>query len=129
MKYVLSDVAGENFLLADGNFTEELDFAERFSFDAAQVRMAELGAEGCHVKIVETHGRKRKLSEAMVDRITASLDRLEEQWEGKTIGIGYEVDVEVGRIILTLEPEGHPEHALEVSVDIANIRAGMGEDN
>lgn len=129
MKYVLSDIAGQHFRLASGDWTEEMDRAERFSFDAAQVRLEELAADGVHAKIVETHGRKRKTSEAMVDRITAALDRLEEQWEGKTIGIGYEVDVEVGQIILTLEPDGEPELSLNISVDISGVFVGAGDEN
>jgi hypothetical protein len=129
MKYVLSDVAGEHFRLASGDWTEEVDRAERFSYDAAQVRLEELAAEGVHAKIVETHGRKRKTSEAIVGRVTQALDRLETQWEGKTIGIGYEVDVEVGQIILTLEPEGEPELSLNISVDISGVLVGTGDEN
>ena len=108
---------------------EEVDRAERFSYDAAQVRLEELAGEGVHTRIVETHGRKRKTSEAMVDRVTQALDRLEGQWEGKTIGIGYEVDVEVGQIILTLEPEGEPELSLNISVDISGVFVGVGDEN
>jgi hypothetical protein len=115
--------------MADGMWCEEVDLAERFSFDAAQVRVEELLAEGVHTRIVETHGRKRKTSEAIVDRVTKALDRLEGQWEGKTIGIGYEVDVEVGQIILTLEPEGEPELALNISVDISGVFVGIGDEN
>ena len=129
MKYVLSDPAGESFRMASGVWTEEVDRAERFSFDAAQVRLQEIAAEGVDAKIVETHGRKRKTSESMVDRVTKSLDRLEMQWEGKTIGIGYEVDVEVGQIILTLEPDGEPHLSLNISVDIAGVMVGVGEEN
>jgi hypothetical protein len=129
MKYVLSDIAGENFRLADGNWTDEVDKAERFSFDAAQVRLEELAGEGIHAKAVETHGRKRKTSESIVNRVTKSLDKLERQWEGKTIGIGYEVDVEVGQIILTLEPDGEPELSLNISVDISGVFVGVGDEN
>jgi hypothetical protein len=129
MKYVLSDPTGENFRMASGVWTEEIDRAERFSYDAAQVRLQEIAAEGIDARIVETHGRKRKTSESMVDRVTQALDRLEMQWEGKTIGIGYEVDVEVGQIILTLEPEGEPHLSLNISVDIAGVMVGVGEEN
>jgi len=129
MKYVLSDVAGENFRMADGMWCEEVDLAERFSFDAAQVRVEELLAEGVHTRIVETHGRKRKTSESIVNRVTRALDRLEQQWEGKTIGIGYEVDVEVGHIILTLQPEDQPELSLNVTVDISGVFVGVGDEN
>lgn len=129
MKYVLSDDGGHVFRMASGDWTDEMDRAERFSFDAAQVRLEELAADGIACKIVETHGRKRKTSEAIVDRITRALDRLEEQWEGKTIGIGYEVDVEVGQIILTLEPDGEPELSLNISVDISGVFVGVGDEN
>jgi len=129
MKYVLSDVAGEHFRMADGMWCEEVDLAERFSFDAAQVRVEELLAEGVHTRIVETHGRKRKTSESIVNRVTRALDKLEAQWEGKTIGIGYEVDVEVGHIILTLQPEDQPELSLNVTVDISGVFVGVGDEN
>jgi fibronectin type 3 domain-containing protein len=129
MKYVLSDVAGENFRMADGMWCEEVDLAERFSFDAAQVRVEELLAEGVHTRIVETHGRKRKTSESIVGRVTRALDKLEQQWEGKTIGIGYEVDVEVGHIILTLQPDDQPELSLNVTVDISGVFVGVGDEN
>jgi hypothetical protein len=129
MKYVLSDVAGENFRMADGMWAEEVDLAERFTFDAAQVRAAELEAEGVHTRIVETHGRKRKTSESIVGRVTRALDKLEQQWEGKTIGIGYEVDVEVGHIILTLQPDDQPELSLNVTVDISGVFVGVGDEN
>jgi hypothetical protein len=129
MKYVLSDVAGENFRMADGMWCEEVDLAERFSFDAAQVRVEELLAEGVHTRIVETHGRKRKTSESIVTRVTRALDKLEQQWEGKTIGIGYEVDVEVGHIILTLQPDDQPELSLNVTVDISGVFVGVGDEN
>jgi hypothetical protein len=129
MKYVLSDVAGEHFRMADGMWAEEVDLAERFTFDAAQVRVEELLAEGVHTRIVETHGRKRKTSESIVNRVTRALDRLEAQWEGKTIGIGYEVDVEVGHIILTLQPDDQPELSLNVTVDISGVFVGVGDEN
>ena len=129
MKYVLSDVAGENYRCADGMWSESLDDAERFDHDAAKVRQEELLAAGVHTRIVETHGRKRKTSESIVNRVTKSLDKLERQWEGKTIGIGYEVDVEVGQIILTLEPDGEPELSLNISVDISGVFVGVGDEN
>jgi hypothetical protein len=129
MKYVLSDIAGQHFRLADGMWSEEIDLAERFSFDAAQVRIEELAAEGVHCKAVETHGRKRKTSESIVNRVTKALDKLERQWVGKTIGIGYEVDVEVGQIILTLEPDGEPQLSLNISVDISGVFVGVGDEN
>lgn len=55
--------------------------------------------------------------------------RLEQQWEGKTIGIGYEVDVEVGHIILTLQPDDQPELSLNVTVDISGVFVGVGDEN
>jgi hypothetical protein len=129
MKYVLSDVAGENYRCADGMWSESLDDAERFDHDAAKVRQEELLTAGVHTRIVETHGRKRKTSEAMVMRVSKGLDAVERAWAGKTIGIGYEADVEVGRIVLTLQPEDSPQDALRISVDVANIWIGEGEEN
>jgi hypothetical protein len=127
MKYVLAD--GDNYRQADGGFTDEIDHAERFSHDAAVVRRDELAMEGVDTRIVETSGRKRKTTEAMVMRISGNLDKLERKWVGKTIGIGYDVDVEVGRINLTLEPEGEPENALVVHIDVADIMIGQGDEN
>jgi hypothetical protein len=127
MRYVLTD--GELYRQADGQWTEGIDRAERFSWDAAVVRRDELAAAGQCSRIVETHGRSRKASEAMVARITRSLDAIERAWEGKTIGIGYECDVEAGRVNLTFEPEGEPEHAVTVHVDIADIVTGTGDEN
>jgi hypothetical protein len=129
MRYVLTDVAGENYRLADGKWTSQIDEAERFEYDAAVVRQEELMAEDCHTRVVETHGRSRKLSESMIMRITKALGYLEEQWEGKTIGIGYECDVEAGRINLILEPDGEPELCLQVNVDISNVLVGQGDGN
>lgn len=129
MKYVLSDVAGEHYRRPDGMWSESLDDAERFDFDAAKVRQEGLVADGVHTRIVETHGRKRKTSEAMVMRVSRGLDAIERAWVGKTIGIGYEADVEAGRIVLVLQPEDSPQHSLRVSVDVANIWIGEGEEN
>lgn len=127
MKYVLEH-KGE-YRQADGAWTDEIDHAERFSHDAAVVRRDELAMEGVATRIVETTGRKRKTTEAMVMRITSNLDKLEQAWVGKTIGIGYDIDVEVGRINLVFEPEGEPENALVVHVDVADILIGQGDDN
>lgn len=129
MKYVLTDVAGENYRRADGYWSDDIDDAERFDHDAAAVRKEELEAEECYTKIVETHGRKRHRSEAMMMRTTAVLAKLEEAWRGKTIGIGYECDVEAGRINLIFEPDGHPELAVQVNTDIANVCVGEGDEN
>lgn len=129
MRYVLTDVAGEHYRQPDGMWSESLDDAERFEFDAAKVRQEELAAADVHTRIVETNGRKRKTSEAMVMRLSKGLDAIERAWAGKTIGIGYEADVEVGRIVLTLQPEDSPQDALRISVDVANVWIGEGEEN
>lgn len=127
MKYVLTD--GENYRCADGSWTDNLDEAERFSHDAAVVRRDELGAEGVDTQIVETSGRSRKNTEAMVLRITRGLEAIERAWEGKTIGIGFDCDVEVGRINLVFQPEDEPESAVVVHVDVADILIGAGPEN
>lgn len=129
MKYVLTDAAGQQYRRADGSWSESLDDAERFDFDTAKVRQEELAESGLRTDIVETHGRKRKTSEAMVLRVTRALDAIERAWIGKTIGIGYEADVEAGRIVLTLQPDECPHEAVRVSVDVANIWVGEGEEN
>lgn len=129
MKYVLTDVAGENYRRADGMWSESADDAERFDFDAAKVRQEELLGEDCHTVVVETHGRSRKRSEAMVLRVSASLEHLEQQWEGKTIGIGFECDVEAGRMNIVLQPTGRPDLCLQMNLDVANILVGRGGEN
>lgn len=129
MKYVLTDVAGENYRMADGSWSESIDEAERFDHDAAMVRREELIVDGCHTQVVETHGRKRKTTESMAMRVSAALAALEEKWKGKTIGIGYDIDVEAGRFNLIFEPEGEPEFAIQVNTDVANILVGEGDQN
>lgn len=127
MKYVLSD--GAQYRRADGSWTENLDEAERFSHDAAVVRRDELAGGGVETRIVETSGRSRKNTEAMLLRVTRNLESLERAWHGKTIGIGFDCDVEVGRVDLVFEPEGEPENALVVHVDVSNILIGRGDEN
>lgn len=127
MRYVLTD--GESYRRADGGWSETPDDAERFSWDAAVVRRDELAAAGTGTRIVETSGRSRKSSEAMVLRVTRSLEAVETAWQGKTIGIGFDCDVEVGRVSLIFEPENEPENAVVVHVDVANIEVGRGDSN
>jgi hypothetical protein len=127
MKHILTD--GERYRRADGSWSESIDEAERFSFDAAVVRREELGAEGVATRIVETSGRSRRNTEAMLLRVTRNLERLEQAWQGKTIGIGFDCDVEVGRVNLVFEPEGEPENSLEIHVDVSSILIGRGEAN
>ena len=129
MKYVLADTDGDLYRAASGEWVESIDHAERFSWDAVVVRRDELGAEGVATRIVETHGRSRKTSEAMVIRITRGLDSLEAAWAGKTIGIGYECDIEAGRVNVTIQPEDEPENAVEFHVDVADIVIGRGDEN
>lgn len=129
MKYVLTDMAGEHYRLADGMWTTNIDEAERFDHDAAMVRREELLVEDCHTRVVETHGRKRKTTESMAMRVSAALAALEEKWKGKTIGIGYDIDVEAGRFNLIFEPDGEPEFAIQVNTDVANILVGEGDQN
>lgn len=127
MKYVLTD--GERYRRSDGSWTDSLDEAERFSHDAAVVRREELAEGNVETRIVETSGRTRQNTEAMVLRVTRNLESLERAWEGKTIGIGFDCDVEVGRVNLVFEPEGEPENALVVHCDIASILIGQGDVN
>jgi hypothetical protein len=65
----------------------------------------------------------------MLLRITKNLEAMERSWEGKTIGIGFDCDVEVGRIDLVFEPDGEPENAIVVHVDVADIYIGRGDEN
>lgn len=127
MKYVLTD--GENYRQADGGWSESIDHAERFNYDAAVVRRDELAGAGVATRIVETSGRSRQNTEAMLLRVTRSLEILERAWSGKEIGIGFDCDVEVGRIDLVIQPEDEPQNALTLHLDVANIEVGQGDEN
>lgn len=129
MRYVLSDVAAEHYRTADGMWSEDIDDAERFDFDAAKIRRDELLEQDCHTRIVETSGRKRSTNEAMVLRVTSALRAVEAQWKGQTIGIGYEADTASGRVTVTLQPEDRPHERIVIAADVANISVGAGETN
>ena len=78
---------------------------------------------------VETSMKPKNRREAIADRLTRCLDQLEQNWIGKTIGIGYDCDTETGRIRLIFEPQGAPEHTVTVSADITDISVGQGNAN
>ena len=48
---------------------------------------------------------------------------------GQNDRIGFDCDIEAGRINLMLEPDGEPENCLQVNVDVANIMVGNGDEN
>lgn len=67
--------------------------------------------------------------EAIAQRLTMALDQMEQNWTGKTVGIGYDCDTETGRITLSFEPAGDPENRLVVIADVEDVRPGHGNQN
>ena len=70
-----------------------------------------------------------KPSEHIAQRLTLSLDQLEQNWIGKTIGIGYDCDTETGRSTLSFEPAGDDANTLTVVADVRDVRPGRGNAN
>ena len=70
-----------------------------------------------------------KPSEHIAQRLTLSLDQLEQNWIGKTIGIGYDCDTETGRITLSFEPVDDDANTLTVIADVRDVRPGRGNAN
>lgn len=67
--------------------------------------------------------------ESRVERLTLQLDQLEQDWIGRTIGIGYDADTDTGRIVITFEPQGAPALALRIVCDVDAVRVGRGDSN
>lgn len=71
----------------------------------------------------------RSPREAAAQRLARALDQMEQNWIGKTVGIGYECDVDSGRITLTFEPVGDAANVLTITADVADVRTGQGPQN
>lgn len=64
-----------------------------------------------------------------VERLTLQLDQLEQDWIGRTVGIGYDADTDTGRIVITIEPQDAPALALRIVCDVDAVRVGRGDAN
>ena len=73
--------------------------------------------------------KSRKPRESIAHRLTLALDAIEQAWIGRTIGIGYDCDTDTGRIKITLEPAGAPEHIVTISADVQDVKVGTGDPN
>jgi hypothetical protein len=67
--------------------------------------------------------------EAIADRLTRCLDQIEQNWIGRTIGIGYDCDTETGRIKIVFEPNDAAEHTVTIVADITDVSVGTGDAN
>ena len=61
--------------------------------------------------------------DAMTRRLAVGLKKLERSWSGKTIGIGFDADMDTGRITMTIGPEG-PTFNLVVTAAVEDVRVG-----
>ena len=71
----------------------------------------------------------RKKRSAAVELLTKQLDRLEQSWAGRTIGIGYDADTGEDVITITLEPTDDPTHAMTITARVADVTIGTGNEN
>jgi len=71
----------------------------------------------------------KKTRISMVERLSHQLDRLEQDWIGQTIGIGYEADTDTGQITITLEALNAPALTLTITADVTDIHVGAGDEN
>lgn len=67
--------------------------------------------------------------EAIASRVTRCLDQIEQNWIGRTIGIGYDCDTDTGRITIVLEPKDAPEHTVTITADVTDVLVGVGSTN
>lgn len=64
------------------------------------------------------------------EALAAALTALEAQWEEHHhLGIGYDIDDETGKVIVTFGPDGCPEKAVRIVTDIHSIFVGQGPAN
>lgn len=66
--------------------------------------------------------------EQMVERLAFSLKRLEKSWIGQGIGIGFDADLDTGKVTLYIGPEGQTFN-LTVTANADDVRVGGGEWN
>lgn len=73
--------------------------------------------------------RTPKQTEAIAERLSVSLAKLEKNWARSVIQIGYQCDTDTGRIVIRFEPVDDPANILTVSADVADVRVGEGPSN
>jgi hypothetical protein len=67
--------------------------------------------------------KSEKQREAIARRLAIGLKNLERSWQGKAIGIGFDADIDAGRITMTIGPEGQTFN-LVVTANIEDVRVG-----
>ncbi len=67
--------------------------------------------------------------EAIADRLTRCLDQIEQNWVGRTIGIGYDCDTDTGRIKIVFEPKDAAEHTVTIVANVTDVSVGTGDAN
>ena len=67
--------------------------------------------------------------EAIAERLALALAKLEQSWQGKTIGIGFSCDTETGRIRLSFEVPRDPAFTLTVTANVEDVKVGNGPEN
>jgi hypothetical protein len=65
----------------------------------------------------------------MAIRLTTQLVKLERQWEGKQIGIGFDIDEATGDATVTFGPAGDDALAVRIVGDVRSVFVGRGEEN
>lgn len=71
----------------------------------------------------------RPLVQDMAIRLTTQLVKLERQWEGKQIGIGFDIDEATGDATVTFGPAGDDALAVRIVGDVRSVFVGRGEEN
>lgn len=66
--------------------------------------------------------------EQMVERLALNLKRLEESWIGQGIGIGFDADLDTGRVTIYIGPGGQT-FRLTITANAEDVRIGEGEWN
>ena len=67
--------------------------------------------------------KSKQQQEAVAKRLAFNLKTLEQQWAGKPIGIGFDCDLDAGRITMTIGPAGQTFN-LVVTANVEDVRAG-----
>lgn len=71
----------------------------------------------------------RPLVEDMAIRLTTQLVKLERQWIGKQIGIGFDIDEQTGKATVTFQPADDDALAVRIVADVRSVFVGSGEEN
>lgn len=71
----------------------------------------------------------RPIVEDIAIRLTTQLVRLERQWVGKQIGIGFNIDEQTGKATVTFQPADDDALAVRIVADVRSVFVGAGEEN